>query len=249
MTKKEIGAILFNLRETSGKSREEVAELLNKSVKTVGHWETGYAQPDANTLFLLCTIYGADLNASFGFESKKEKAPLPPDALKAAEAYNGLDTHGKAVIDSVLKCEKERIETERTKAEIVPIAKKTIPLLHDVAAGPTDISGEIEDEYEVDADSPAYLAIQISDDSMEPFLPDGSVQLVCYEKLSIGDIGVFMLDGGLLCKQYVRDNFGNVYLNSLNRDRADASVMISTSSNHTLTCYGKIICDPIPVQM
>lgn len=65
----------MNLRERSGKSREEVAELLGKSVKTIGHWETGYAQPDANTLFLLCTIYDADLNKSFGFASPQKESP------------------------------------------------------------------------------------------------------------------------------------------------------------------------------
>lgn len=75
MTKQEIGAILMRLREKSGKSREEVAELLGKSVKTVGHWETGYAQPDANTLFLLCTIYDADLSTSFGFSPTKKEPP------------------------------------------------------------------------------------------------------------------------------------------------------------------------------
>lgn len=75
ITRQEIGSILMNLREKAGKSREEVADLLGKSVKTVGHWETGYAQPDANTLFLLCTIYDADLNESFGFSSEQRKSP------------------------------------------------------------------------------------------------------------------------------------------------------------------------------
>lgn len=75
MTKQEIGSILMTLREKAGKSREEVAELLGKSVKTIGHWETGYAQPDANTLFLLCTIYDADLNSSFGFYPKQTSSP------------------------------------------------------------------------------------------------------------------------------------------------------------------------------
>lgn len=75
ITKREIGLILMGLREKAGKSREEVAELLGKSVKTVGHWETGYAQPDANTLFLLCTIYDADLNDSFGFSSGQKNSP------------------------------------------------------------------------------------------------------------------------------------------------------------------------------
>ena len=85
MTKQEIGAILLDLREKAGKSREEVAELLGKSVKTVGHWETGYSQPDANTIFLLCTIYGADLNTPFGFPAKEKPTPENGDGLSAKE--------------------------------------------------------------------------------------------------------------------------------------------------------------------
>lgn len=86
MTKQEIGAILMRLREKSGKSREEVAELLGKSVKTVGHWETGYAQPDANTLFLLCTIYDADLSTSFGFSPTKKEPPAQGRELNKEES-------------------------------------------------------------------------------------------------------------------------------------------------------------------
>ncbi len=75
----------MKLREKAGKSREEVAELLGKSAKTIGHWETGYAQPDANTLFLLCTIYDADLNKSFGFSSGQEKSPSTDEAALGDE--------------------------------------------------------------------------------------------------------------------------------------------------------------------
>ena len=85
ITKQEIGSILMKLREKAGKSREEVAELLGKSAKTIGHWETGYAQPDANTLFLLCTIYDADLNKSFGFSSGQEKSPSTDEAALGDE--------------------------------------------------------------------------------------------------------------------------------------------------------------------
>lgn len=75
MDKKEIGSILKGLREKSGKTQKEVAELLGRKQQVVGHWETGYAQPDANTLFLLCKIYDADLNEAFGFGNKKSPAP------------------------------------------------------------------------------------------------------------------------------------------------------------------------------
>ena len=73
----------MKLRENAHKSREEVADLLGKSVKTIGHWETGYAQPDANTLFLLCTIYDADINEAFGFTTKRDPANQPVDEARA----------------------------------------------------------------------------------------------------------------------------------------------------------------------
>lgn len=99
MTKQEIGAILMRLREQSGKSREEVADLLGKSVKTVGHWETGYAQPDANTLFLLCAIYDADLNTSFGFPAanRKTASPYSSEAEKQLiTIYRSMNQEGQA---------------------------------------------------------------------------------------------------------------------------------------------------------
>lgn len=98
MTKQEIGSILMGLRERSGKSREEVAELLGKSVKTIGHWETGYAQPDANTLFLLCTIYDADLNAAFGFSSEAKNAPGAGEAAPGEDAVELFSYINQALI-------------------------------------------------------------------------------------------------------------------------------------------------------
>ena len=56
MTKEEIGAVLKGLRTDSGKTQKEVAEILGRTQQIIGHWETGYSQPDANTLFRLCEI-------------------------------------------------------------------------------------------------------------------------------------------------------------------------------------------------
>ncbi len=114
MTKQDIGAILLKLRTDAGKTRDEVAELLGKSVKTIGHWETGYAQPDANTLFLLCTIYGADLNAAFGFgsseksadSSSKEKSSesaLSPSDRSLLDAYHRAPQETKDIVDVALR--------------------------------------------------------------------------------------------------------------------------------------------------
>lgn len=98
MDKKEIGSILKGLREKSGKTQKEVAELLGRKQQVVGHWETGYAQPDANTLFLLCKIYDADLNEAFGFENKKSPAPAEAEAEEKAR----IKEYASRVIDALV---------------------------------------------------------------------------------------------------------------------------------------------------
>ena len=43
-----------------------------------------------------------------------------------------------------------------------------------------------------------------------------------HDPLRNGDVGIFCVDGDMLCKQYYRDRLGMVYLFSLNRRRSDA---------------------------
>ena len=115
MTKQEIGAVLMKLRKEAGKSREEVAQSLGKSVKTVGHWETGHAQPDTNTLFLLCAMYGADLHTSFGLPESKKAPSLSDEAQKIAEDYDSLDAPGKSLVKVVIAEERKRFQAERER--------------------------------------------------------------------------------------------------------------------------------------
>ena len=82
---------------------------------------------------------------------------------------------------------------------------------------------------------------------MEPVIHDGDTVLVRRDRVENGDVGMFFVDGDMKCKQYCRDNFGNVYLLSLNRDRADADVSVPASSGITLCCFGKVLLDRRPV--
>lgn len=259
MTKQEIGAILMNLREKSGKSREEVAELLGKSVKTIGHWETGYAQPDANTLFLLCVIYDADLNASFGFSSSKSKnqkaSSLSDEAKKVATRYTKLDRFGKAAVQAVMGEEEARIkEQEEMELPLTKPEPKIIPLyLVPAAAGYTSpIFGSDYEMYELTPEDPqgAMFAIKVAGDSMEPAFPDGSIVFCNKDPIADGEIGVFCLDGESFIKQYHHDKFmGMTYLFSLNRARKDADKFLYPSGGQTLTCMGRVITQrryPLP---
>lgn len=61
-------------------------------------------------------------------------------------------------------------------------------------------------------------------------------------------MGIFCVDGDMLCKQYYKDPLGNVYLFSLNRSRADADVLLTPASGRTLACFGRVIfhAPPLP---
>lgn len=92
MTKAEIGAVIKQARLNAGLTQAFVAEQLNRPQQTIANWELGRSQPDANTLFVLFQVLGADLNESFGFATKKS-----PDATeveprdRASEIYNYIN--------------------------------------------------------------------------------------------------------------------------------------------------------------
>ena len=94
----------------------------------------------------------------------------------------------------------------------------------------------------------AELAVRIQGDSMSPLIADGSVVYVNHDPLQNGDVGIFCVDGDMLCKQYFRDPFGMVYLFSLNRRRADMDVVFHRGSGRSLTCFGRVMVhnQPLP---
>ena len=127
---------------------------------------------------------------------------------------------------------------------------RVIPLyLTPAAAGMVSPAfGEDFEYLEVEGDVPpqADFAVRLAGDSMEPYLMDGAVAYVNRDPLENGDVGIFFLDGDMLCKQYCRDTEGNVHLFSLNRSRADADRHIPAESGSTLCCYGRVILPQVP---
>ena len=109
MTKQEIGQILRAAREAKGLTQKQVATEIGRKQQVVGHWETGYAQPDANTLFELCDLYGISVDEAFG-KKKEEKKELAKEAKAFAEAFDRLDAPGKAAVMAVLETQQQRIK-------------------------------------------------------------------------------------------------------------------------------------------
>lgn len=105
MTKKEIGNRLRQARLSSGKTQKEVASIIGRTQQIIGHWETGYSQPDANTIFVLCDIYGMSVSDVFGFN----KDTTSVSDIKFLSRYHLLDHFGQETINIVLERETGRV--------------------------------------------------------------------------------------------------------------------------------------------
>ena len=181
--------------------------------------------------------------------SKPKVIPaLSEDALRLARHYEALDDHGRQALRAVAD-----VELERLSVPAAPEPRhKLIPLLGaSFAAGKAEPDfGNMWEDFEVPADSPAEFAIRIHGDSMEPALPDGCIAFGVKRVPQDGEVGAFMLGGEYLCKQYCRDSQGNVYLFSLNRARADLDVSLMRDQTvDELYCFGTILTDrryPLP---
>lgn len=117
MTKQEIGQILRAAREAKGLTQKQVATEIGRKQQVVGHWETGYAQPDANTLFELCDLYGISVDEAFG-KKKADGAAISAEAQSIARAFDYLDAPGRAAVRAVLETQRQRV------AEYGPLTHK-----------------------------------------------------------------------------------------------------------------------------
>lgn len=173
---------------------------------------------------------------------------LSSQDLKIAWDYMNLDFHGKRMVQLVVDEEKARMEDEeRLMRDFSPDTEpepKIIPLyLFPAAAGyASPVLNTDYEPYKLKADDPpgAEFAVRLQGDSMAPDFPDGCTVFCNRDPMADGDIGVFCVDGGTVCKQYHREG-GVVYLFSLNRRRADADVVFLTGGNRSLVCQGRVI--------
>lgn len=187
--------------------------------------------------------------------AKKAPSDLSEEALKIAKDYHELDQPGKNVVKVVIAEEGKRVQAEKERRQVAasdPAETRYIPLYYTpAAAGMTSpAAGQDYDYIEVGSDVPrqADFAVRIDGESMEPYIRDNSIVYVNREPLENGDVGIFYVDGDMLCKQYYKDDYGNVHLLSLNRNYSQADRFIHAKDNDTvMTYYGRVILPRRPL--
>jgi transcriptional regulator with XRE-family HTH domain len=247
-----------NYRKAQGLTQEALAKAIGVSKTTITGYELGYREPDVEKIKLLSDALGVTgddlLNTGF---SKVKKAPSVSDeAMRMARDYDKLDNWGRQAVRDLTDTELARMEDEARfmNGAMLEDEPKVINLYAEPAAAGIAVPtmGVDFEPYTLKPDDPqgAAFAVRLQGDSMEPYFPDGSIVFVNHDAMVNGDIGIFCVDSGTVCKQYYHDPLGMVYLFSLNRDRSDADVVLGPSSNRTLICQGRVITKrrfPIPM--
>lgn len=246
-----IGSTLKELLARRGMRVVELSRLIDVPAQTLySIIKRDNMKIDFDVLLRICAALDTPISLFCGGEVPAGEVKPEGAELEHLRRYRALDEHGRELVDTVTD-----MEYARVTAEAAPATEKCriIPLYYSPAAAgyASPALGEDYEDYSVPDSSPADFAAKISGDSMEPVLHDGEVALVKRCPIENGDVGLFFVDGDMKCKQYCRDNFGNVYLLSVNRERADADSFISASSGVTLCCFGKVLLDrrlPLPIR-
>ena len=219
-------------REELGLTRQALADRLGVSVSAVGNYETGISAPKEEVLLRLFDALEAEPNYLY------------------RGRYRDLPLSGRQTVHTLVDALTEMTDDLRTA---VPAAeRRVIPLYTSPAAAgfAAPVFGEDYELIPVTGDVPpgAELAVRIQGDSMAPVIADGAVVYVNHDPVQSGDVGIFCVDGDMLCKQYYRDPLGMVYLFSLNRKRADMDVIFHRGSGRSLTCFGRVMlhAQPLP---
>ncbi len=224
MTKEEIGAKLKAARLSCGMTQQEVADKIGRKQPIIGHWETGYSQPDANTLFTLCDLYETTVDEVFGF--KKDNISLSKKDKDFLERYNNLDPYGQETVSYILDRESKRVESLQKQANrIQELENESSPSAHiypylgKIACAGTgfyfdDIPAETIEAPYVDG---ADFIIGVSGESMEPDYHDGEKLYVKkVEYLRTGDVGIFTIGNECFLKE-----LGEYGLISRSKDYSD----------------------------
>lgn len=242
----DFGQRLRDLRIINGYTQQNLGEKTNVSVQTVQSWESGRKSPSMSAIISLSKaldvssdkLLGLALNDFHGIK-------MTPDARLLLSEYSALDKHGKRLVKTVCRLEYNRIQENNRSDNVVEISR-WIPLYEMPAAAGASAPFD-NDAFEplpVSNETPsgADFAVRIQGDSMSPYINDGDTVFVKRStELSIGDIGIFCVDGAMYCKQYFIDEKRNLHLLSANPALKSTNVTVRVDGTSSVTCYGKVL--------
>lgn len=238
------GDQLRSRREELNMSRATLAEALGVSKSAIGNYETGISFPKEDILLRLFDCLQIDPNYLYQDSFRNGGGIITHNEQVLLEKYRGLSSKAREVVRSVMDV-MDAFREDGGQGKPPEQEPRVIPLYHSPPAVgyAAPVFGEDFDYLTVTDDIPrgAEFAVRISGNSMSPWIADEAVVYVNRDPLSAGDVGIFCVDGHMLCRQYYRAPEGTVHLLSLNRNRSGDDVTLPADSGKTAVCFGRVM--------
>jgi len=199
--KYEIGSKIRRLREAKKLSQKEFASLLGVSNSRVSNWEMGINRPDVDILSTICDVLGVSADTLLDLRSSETGEWSAPLVSAYASAIRPTQEAACAVLGI-------------PHVEPNPLYKPEVAtcdmLVYSFPAA-AGIALSAEDDYEhiqfpeSEVPTGADFGVRIRGDRMQPTIQDGTIVFVRKQpEIQNGQIGIFMIDDGALCKRFYR---------------------------------------------
>lgn len=242
---------LIELRKQHNLTQQKLAEILNVDRTSIGKYEKHDVIPSKDILIKISEYFGVSIDYLFGVQRDTSSIyELFSKHKDLIDLYENANEQARKIAKFALEVGKRDSRQDNNYSNTLSEPDNTSfeYIRHyfiSAAAGyASPIEGEDYELIERDKNTPsnADFCINIDGDSMEPYIHDGELVYVQRDtSLADFDVGIFFVDGDVLCKQYCIDNMGNLYLLSANPQREDANRIISRESSSTVVCFGKVL--------
>ena len=245
-----LGGILMSIgkqmrlrREELGLSRAELAKELGVSPSAISNYENGVSSPKEDILLKLFNALRIDPNYLYRDFFRAEAPDFSHEEHELIAQYRALPPRGREAARTLI-ASLRALCGEATQGP--PSAPRRLPLYHSLAAvgEAAPVQGVDFDYISDDGTVPhgAEFAVQTPENAAPP-LPRGSRIFADHAPLAAGDIGLFFVDGRVLCRQYCRDLSGAVRLLSLDRTQSAADLIFPPGDAHRFACMGRVLPD------
>ena len=252
----DFGQRLKSLRVERNLTQQNLGDAVGVSTVTIRAWERNTKKPAIDALLSLGRVLNISMDTLLDFHLNN--APnytlvLTSSERKLLSSYQSLDNYGQRAVDAICALEKERVDATK-KPRVIPkvidlqqvkseryIPRYTTP---SAAGSSVPLDGVDFEMILVDSSVPeeADYAVDIQGNSMYPYIHDGDMVYVEKDaELTIGDVGIFCVDGAMYCKQYYLDDNNNLVLVSANPELRHTNIFVSADSGRSVKACGKVL--------
>ena len=214
----ELGEYITKYRKEAGITIEDLATKSGVPKGTINKIIAGTTKsPTLENVRAIAMALGKSINDFVEQPENAKKAPsITDEAMKFAERYEKLDSIGRGAVNAIMKYEESRMAEELQK--VSRLDAETGAMLDMIVYTNPSAAGiplYAENDYEriefpaSEVPRGADFGVRISGDSMEPTIHGGTIVWVHkVPELREGQIGIFMVDGGAVCKRFYNTGSG-----------------------------------------